>query len=395
MEAAGSSTSWRDGVRPALLIWWASRLALFLVVTLTSYVLALPGPTRIHQAGGWLLERFVWWDAFHFLRIADRGYLPPGLPCCDQAFFPGYPFAVRALAALTGAGTVLSGLLVTQLAASVAVLLLWRLAVQSAGDRRAGDTAVLLLAVTPFGLFLSSVYSESLFLVGCLGAWLAGLQRRWWLAGLLAAVAAAVRINGLFLAVSLAVMYLGQLHADAQRANTQRAGGWLRPRRDALALALPVAVVAVYFGYLHARTGSWNDWQQAQVIAWHRQVAWPWQGLAAGWRSLVTAPSHDLVISRAADLGTAVGGLVLLAVLAWRRRWAEAVFIALNLAVLISSTTLVSSPRYALTWFPAYLMAARLSVRPAGRWVRPVALTLGPPLLAVLSITFSIHYWVA
>ena len=395
MERTGAALSWRSSVGPALAIWWASRAALFVVVVLTGYVLALPGPTRILAPGGWLLERFVWWDSFHFLRIADRGYLPPGLPCCDQAFFPGYPFATRAMSVLTGGSTVLAGLLVTQLAASVAVVLLHRLAAESvAGDGTVagrtcdpdvGRTAVLLLAVSPFSIFLSSVYSESLFLAACLGAWLAGSHRRWWLAGLLAAVAAAVRINGLFLAAALAVMYLGQLRAQGRRL----------PRPDVLALALPAAVVAGYFGYLRARTGSWNNWQQAQVTSWDRHVAWPWQGLQAGWQSFVTAPSHDLVISRGADLVVAVGGLLLLGVLLVRRRWAEATYIALSVGVLVSSTMIVSSPRYALTWFPLYLMAARASVRPAGRWIRGLALTLGPPLLAVTSITFSMHLWTA
>jgi hypothetical protein len=385
VEPTGRAPSWRSAVGPALGIWWASRLALFVVVVLVGYIQALPGPTRIHQAGGWLLERFVWWDAFHFLRIADRGYLPPGLPCCDQAFFPGYPFATRAAAVLTGGSTVLAGLLVTQLAASAAVVLLYRTAAEPAGDLRVARTAVLLLAVSPFSIFLSSVYSEALFLAACLAAWWAGSHRRWWWAGVLAAAAAAVRINGLFLAAALVVMYLVQLRTDGRR--------W--PRPDLLALVLPGAVVAGYFGYLHARTGSWNDWQQAQVTSWERHLAWPWQGLGAGWQSLLTAPSNDLVISRAADLITAVGGLVLLVVLVARRRWAEATFIALNVAVLVCSTMIVSSPRYALTWFPLYLMAARGSVRPAGRWIRPLALTLGPPLLAVVSITFSMHLWTA
>ena len=391
----------RAVARRALAIWWASRVALFVVVTLMSYVLALPAPQRITGAGGWLLERFVWWDAFHFVRIADRGYLPPGLPCCDQAFFPGYPFTVRVAGVLAGGHWVVGGLIVTQLAASVAVVLLWLVAVEpgtraeggwggrSPAAPAVGQAAVLLLAAAPFGLFLSSVYSEALFLALSLGAWLAGLRRRWWWAGALAAGAAATRVNGLFLAAALAVMYLAQLHADGRR----------RPRADVTALALPALAVGAYFAYLHARTGSWNNWQEAQALSWQRQVAWPWEGLRVGWHQLVTAPSHDLVISRTADLVTAVGGILLTLALLWRRRWAEAVLIGLNVSVLVSSNMLVSSPRYALTWFPAYLMAARWAARgrrsPGGRWVLPVALVLGVPLAAVLSVTFAMHLWVA
>lgn len=383
--------------RSALGIWWAGRAALFAVVVLMSYVLALPAPQRITGTGGWLLERFVWWDAFHFLRIADRGYLPPGLPCCDQAFFPGYPFATRAASLLTGGNLVLGGLLVSQLAASVAAVLLWLVAVQP-GSRaegaagapgpipaQVGRNAVLFLAVTPFGLFLSSVYSEAMFLALCLGAWLAGLRRHWWLAGAIAAGAAATRINGVFLAVALGVMYVVQLRAE---------GRW-RPRPDAVALLLAPAAVGVYFSYLHARTGSWNNWQEAQTLSWQRGVAWPWEGLRVGWHQLVTAPSHDLVISRAADLVTAVAGVVLTGVLVWRRRWAEAVFLGLNVLVLVASNMIVSSPRYALVWFPVYLMAARWSVRRVGRRLVPAVLVICCPLLAVLSITFSMHLWVA
>ena len=47
----------------------------------------LGGPTR------WFLERFTWWDSFHFLRIVERGYLALDRGGGDQAFFPGYPLA--------------------------------------------------------------------------------------------------------------------------------------------------------------------------------------------------------------------------------------------------------------------------------------------------------------
>jgi len=400
VEGRGRAARVRAVVGPALGLWWASRVALFAVVTLMSFVLALPPAARIRGTGGWLLERFVWWDAFHFLRIADRGYLPPELPCCDQAFFPGYPFATWTASVFTRGNLVLAGLLVTQVAASVAVVLLWRVAVQPgprgqggngsrvAGDPRVGRVAVLLLAVSPYGIFLSSVYSEALFLALSLGAWLAGLRGRWWWAGALAGAAAATRVNGLFLAAALAVMYLLQLRAQ---------GRW-RPRPDVVALAAPFLAVAGYLTYLRHRTGSWTDWQHAQSLSWQRETAWPWEGLRIGWHSLVTAPSHDLVVTRALDLVAVLGGLAFTAFLLWRRRWAEAVFLAPNVGVLVASTTLQSAPRYALTWFPLYLMAARWAVRDrpwGGRYVVPVALTVAPPLLAVLSVTFAMHLWIA
>ena len=385
MEGDRRAERWA-GLREPLLIWWASRIGLLLAVVGISFAMALPPGGRIHGTGSWLIERFVWWDSFHFLRIVERGYLPPELPCCDQAFFPGYPFLTAALRPLVGGNAVLAGLLVTQVSASVAVVLLARLATRTAGGNAlVGRNVTILLAVTPFGLFLSSVYSEALFLALSLGAWLAADRRRWWTAGLLAAAASAVRVNGLFLAAALAVLYLGQVRADRRR--------W--PRPDVVALVLPGIVVAGYFGYLYLRTGSWTNWQDAQVIAWHRQVDWPWRGLQLGWESWRTAPSNDLVLTRAADLLTAGGGLLFTGFLLVRRRWAEAVLMGLNLAVLVCSTTLQSTPRYALMWFPAYLAAARLSVRPSGRWVVPVALALEPALLVVASVTFSMHLWLA
>ena len=201
-----------------------------------------------------MLDRFTYWDSFHFTRIAERGYLPPGLPCCDQAFFPGYPLAIRVLSPLTGGNAMLAGILISLAASTVAAVMLWQLAIAQGLGPRVAATAVVLLGVAPYGIFLAAVYSEALFLAVTVAAWWAAVTRRWWLAGALAAAATAVRVNGMFLVAALAVMYLVQLREDRRR----------RPRADLLALALPFAVLAAYFGYLRARTGAWNAWQAAQ-----------------------------------------------------------------------------------------------------------------------------------
>src|SRR4051794_17271203 len=206
--------------------WCASRLVLGLVVVVVGLVQGVPGPERATGHGAWLLERFAWWDSWHYVRIAEQGYLPPGLPCCDQAFFPGYPALMAALAPLLGGSVLAAGLLVSWLAGGTAAALLHRLAEQQRPG--SGRWAVALLAVAPFGIFLSAVYTEAVFLALALGAWLLAGRRRWWWAGVLAAGACAVRVNGLFLVAALAVTYVGQLRTDGER----------RPRRDVLALCL-------------------------------------------------------------------------------------------------------------------------------------------------------------
>ena len=212
----------------------------------------------------------------------------------------------------------LAGILISLAAGTVAAVMLWQLAIAQGLGPRVAATAVVLLGVAPYGIFLAAVYSEALFLAVTVAAWWAAVTRRWWLAGALAAAATAVRVNGMFLVAALAVMYLVQLREDRRR----------RPRADLLALALPFAVLAAYFGYLRARTGTWNAWQAAQDAGWARRTAWPWTGLRAGWDAIASAHAPDLVVSRWADLLSVVAGLLLLAVLLWLRRWAEATYIA-------------------------------------------------------------------
>src|SRR4051812_50107759 len=101
--------------------WVASRLSLMLLVVLGSLLLGIEEGKRA-TGGRWVLDRFTYWDSFHFTRIAERGYLPPDLPCCDQAFFPGYPLAIRVLSPLTGGNTMLAGILISLAAGTVAAV---------------------------------------------------------------------------------------------------------------------------------------------------------------------------------------------------------------------------------------------------------------------------------
>lgn len=368
------------------LVFLGSRL-LLAATLLVMAAAARQGAVHHEWATGttWL-DRFAGWDSYHFVRIATLGYLPPGLDCCDQAFFPGYPLLMLTLAPLVGGNVTGAGLLVSVVAGGAAAALLWQLV---ADDERGGPAAarraVLLLALAPCGFFLVAVYTEALFLALALGAWLLASRRRWWWAGVLAALAAGVRVNGLFLAAGLVVMYAVQWHRD----------GRPRPRADVLALGLPALGVGAYLAHLHSLTGSWTAWQEAQDEGWERATAMPWTGMAASWQSLLDSPDAWLAASRAADIVAVLFGVAVCVLLARQRRWPELTYLALAVGVVLCSTLWVSAPRYALTWFPAFVALATLPDRPAYRRLYAVLLGLSGVLLVAATWAVATRHWVA
>jgi len=128
----------------------------------------------------------------------------------------------------------IAALVIPLAAGAVAAMLLWRITVDEFGAA-AGWHAVMLLALTPYGVFLSLAYSESLFLALALGAWYAARRQRWWWAGVAASAAALVRVNGVFIALALAVMWV----AERKRSSETR-------RSAVLALLMPFASAGAY-----------------------------------------------------------------------------------------------------------------------------------------------------
>lgn len=363
-----------------------SRVLLGLTVLLMAAV-AGQGPVGHEWATGvWWLDRFSAWDSYHFVRIASVGYLPPGLDCCDQAYFPGYPLLMAALAPLTGGSVTAAGLVVSLVASSAAAGLLWTLVAEDArGGAAAARRAVLLLALAPCGFFLVAVYTEALFLALALGAWLQATRRHWWWAGALAALATGVRVNGLFLAAGIAVMYVVQWHHD----------GRPRPRWDVLALGLPAVSVGAYMAHLQSLTGSWDAWREAQERGWDRSTATPWTGLTTAWQSLVDSPDAWLAASRAGDILAVLLGVAVCVLLARQRRWPELTYLSLAVGAVLCSTLWVSTPRYALTWFPAYLAVATMRDTTAYRRLYAVVLGLSAVLLVAATWAAATRHWVA
>lgn len=356
--------------RDALWLWICSRLATYLTVAVTGYLLAR-GDRLVPY-----LSRWRQWDVVHYQAIARAGYDQPG-STPYEAFFPGLPLLLRPLH-LLGMDLTAAGLLVSATAGAVAVLALARLG-ELEGPPGTGPRAVLLLVVSPCAVFLAAGYTEALFLGLALPAWLAAHRGRWLLAGALAAGASSVRVTGLFLAVALVVEW-----ATARP----------RPRRraDVAALVLPFLPALGYMAWLRATTGDWLAWVSAQREGWYRDLTDPVTALTRTWEAAFGGgrPLAEVVMFRA-ELGAVAVGLLLTGWLLRRRRWGESTYVGLQVLALATSTWFFSVPRATLLWWPLWLLLARATLR--HRWALPAYVALSAPLAVLWTVAFATGRW--
>ena len=354
-------------------------------------------PRLTHDLGA-LTDVWARWDSVWFLRIAEHGYSSPS----TAAFYPLYPGAIALLGAIFFGHYVLAGLVISLAASLGAFLLLYRLAEDRLGAEGA-RRAVLYLAVFPMSLFLVAVYTESLFLMLSVAAFVLAERGRWLPAWAAAALALVTRIAGLALLPALALL------------------AWRSPdRRRALAgLAIPAALFAAYPAYLAASTGDGWAFLHSQGL-WHRHFSWAgpfggiWDGLRSGWAGIeqLASGSHmhrywtAVPLAESDPMRTALINLsalaflalfVWLSVVAWRRLGAVyGLYCLVSLAIPLSAPSskwpLLSMPRFGLAAFPIFLALAVVGGRPR---LHTAILAMSAILLGVAVSQWALWQWVA
>jgi hypothetical protein len=262
-------------------------------------------------------------------------------------------------------------------------MLLYQLAEERLGADGARRT-VLYLAVFPMSLFLQAVYSESLFLLVVLAAFVAAERGRFAAAGVLTGLAILTRFAGVALLAALAV--LAWRHRNRARALA------------ALGLALPVA--AIYPLVLWQQAGDpWAFWDAQD--RWHRSLspAGPLGGIWAAltnWTPSDVGPQHAIAVNAEGLVALVVfAGLT---VVAWRRFGAPyGLFAAVSLAIPLSYPSdrwpLLSLPRFGLVIFPLFMaLAAVVAGRPRAHTAIVACSAL---LLGVAVVQWALWQWVA
>ncbi|MFE3941681.1 mannosyltransferase family protein [Streptomyces sp. NPDC059118] len=371
----------RPADREVLWLYLLTRVGLWTTAYCTRWM--FPEDKGSHYAARSLSswERWDWW---HYLHIAQQGYFPDGTgPWTSgwdnrEAFFPGFPYLLRAVHTVVPSWAA-AGALISLVAGGVAVLALARIARLHLPHALAGQRAVLFFLLSPCAVFLAAGYTEALFLALALPAWLAAQRLDWRLAAVLTCLATTVRVSGLFLAAAIGVHFL----VTARTAAHWRRLPWL---------ALPALPPFLYSWYLHAHTADWMAWKHAEERGWYRDFHAPWEAWANTWHAAFghsQATGYALMCQ--AELLSMVIGVVLCGLLLWRRRWAEAAYIALSLWALGTSYWYTSIPRATLLWWPLWTGLAAWSLRSPR--VRTAYLAVVAPLMTVFAVTFLSGRW--
>ena len=288
-------------------------------------------------------------DSSWYIGIAREGYYQRPIDNLNQhnaAFFPLYPLLLRGAARITG-GVELTGMLMSSIIFLLALILLHKTVGAFGLDEATAERAVFYVAAFPTSYFFSVPMTESLFLLLTVGSFYAAKRERWWLAGILGALASATRVPGITLFPALLLLYW------------QRHRGW--PRMNIVGVFLIPAGLLAFICYLYLTTGNAFAFKDAQVafgrnfgffmhplfyyVTNPHEVAVPW--------------SFNLLNFAAAVLSFACGF-----VLVMRREWALAFYTLASIIIPLSAISLLSLTRYTMVIFPVFMILAEAGRSP-------------------------------
>jgi hypothetical protein len=375
-------------VRDVAVTFMVTRIAIIVVAEIAAVVVGQrPG---IHYAASTNPALAVWgrWDAEHYIKIATAGYSGT-----EMAFFPLYPLLIRIIGTLTG-NHLVAGLLISNVASFFGLLFFYKL-VEHQYDRAVAHRAIFYISIFPTAVFFSAVYSESLFFALTVASFYYIRERKWITAGVLGFFAALTRVEGVLLAVPFLIEWLtvvfsnGPSPAIALRTTLKwPIDGVLRPLAG---LALVPLGLLSYMAYLWVLRGDPLYFSHVQAH-WGRHLAFPWESVSHTWRILTETRFPQNAMNSALEVGFTALMLGVLIAGFWRLRPSYSVYMALSILIPMSTSSLMSMPRFALVLFPMFVMFALWGARPS---VNNVIVAFSLPILGLYTVLFADWYWVA
>lgn len=345
-----------------ILLFTLSRLMFLLIGGLAQH---FDGYSRFPEYLKNLSWHWTHWDAPHYIKLAENGYVAAGDDRLLLVFYPLYPLLIRVLRTVLRS-TVLSAFVASNACLLGSGALMYRIVYREFG-RSTARRSVFFLMFAPLSFYFSVPYTESLFLLTTLAAVDLAQQRRWGWALTMGALSALTRSLGLLTAVAVFYEMLVQWKgtAPALPAKQLLQGRWLR----FMGLrALLCCTIALGFGaYLLLNwqvSGNPLQFLEYQSSHWSQNFGSVWYTFTYSFENALTYSDLDyragVWIPQVLYLLSIIG---LSLACASRIRPGYGAYALLYVYMAYAPTWLLSGPRYLTAMFALYPMLAMLSRR--------------------------------
>ena len=321
----------------------------------------------------------VWqrFDTLWYVRIAAQGYAPDDP---STVYFPLYPLLIRLLGTALAGNYLVAALVISNLCYIGVLYCLYKLTELRLGKESARRCS-LYLAIFPTAFFFLAAYTESLFLLLTLAAFLCAHEKRWWLAGLMGFLASLARLQGVVLLAPLLYIYLRDRGFRLSGLGADLLGPIIIPGG---------AILFMVYQHLILGSGPLLSTYQTQLYA---QFVWPWDNILAAFEKILSPEGTFINVLNLSLLGV----FLAMTVLSFRKLPLEyGIYMAVTVFVLLLRRTtlqpLVSMSRYVLVLFPAFMMWGRWGRNPR---VQRMIIYPSVALLLYLSGQFAMWGWVA
>jgi hypothetical protein len=338
------------------------------------------------------------WDAGWYLTVAIDGYsydpVHPADHQQDIVFFPAFPILMRGAGRLLGSAStayLLGGTLISLGAFFWALVYLFRFSREMLDDGEQARSSMWLLAAYPFAIFFSAVYSESLYLLGVIGAFYHFRRREFWRAGAWGLLVGLDRAPGCLLSAPLALMAIGPW-MPPRLLGGPREGAARNDRDDSVAItgdrprpaphgrlspaiaaaAMPGVGVLLYSAYLWQLTGHPLAWAEGHA-AWGRQYNGLGILVTQRYAWLSQGGLYAYTSQGPGDLLNVLGAIFVLATVwpvARRLGLPYAAFILINILPPLAAGGFLSAGRFSSVLFPSFVwLASAVPARHRPAWV--------------------------
>jgi hypothetical protein len=330
------------------------------------------------------LTPWLRWDTVHYIGIAEFGY---GGQELFSVWPPLYPFLIKAFSTIFQP-LILAAIIVSNLFFITATTLFLKL-VSEIFDENIAKKGIYCMFLFPTSFFLIAPYTESLFLTLSIAVVYLSRKKEWLFAGLLSALAALTRVQGVLLV--LPIFIEGMQVYFSKRDKKQ------------LLQFLPATLFAPFaYGLfsLYVHFGLLNDWPWVALRShWGQYFAWPWEGFVGTITALFGRKidyNVTLDFVKILNVISVIVSIFFLVKISKKLPLSIIVFGWASFLIVISKVDnqniMISTLRYLLVIFPIFISQALAINR---KWQKYVLLLLGLSLNIALLILSTWGLWVA